>query len=202
VESALDQTYPNVEVIAVDDGSSDDSLNALHPYRDRITIIAKENRGQASCYSAGVSASSGDVVLFLDADDYLRPECIERALRHWSEDVSKLHFYLAVVDSDGKPIRATVPSGRLANEEALEMMRLFGSYCGPPASGNLFSAAFLRKILPLQNETKLTHSADSVPILSAPFLDGLSECPKPSGSIAVTRWPIPAPEFSSKRAAY
>ncbi len=170
VESALQQTYPNTEVIVVDDGSTDDSLRLLEPYLDRVQLIAKENGGQASCYNAGFLRCSGNVVLFLDADDYLTPECIERVLRHWTDSVSKAHFYLAVVDEHSKPIGAVVPSGRIANADgALRMMNLFGSYAAPPASGNIFSAAFLRKILPFQNETELVHSADAVPIYAAPY---------------------------------
>ena len=140
VDSALNQTYPDIEVVVVDDGSKDNSLQILESYGNRIKLIAKENGGQASCYSAGFSQCSGELVLFLDADDYLRPECIERVLRHWTPGVSKAHFYLAVVDADANPLGAIVPSGRLADTEALKMMALFGSYCAPPASGNLFSA--------------------------------------------------------------
>ena len=108
-------------------------------------------------------------MLFLDADDYLLPKCIERVLQLWTHGVSKAHFYLAVVDADANPLGTVVPSGRLADTEALEMMHLFGSYCGPPGSGNLFSAHFLKKILPLKNEAELVHSADSVPIYAAPY---------------------------------
>ena len=169
VDSALNQTHPDIEVVVVDDGSEDNSLKILESYGNRIKLIAKENGGQASCYSAGFSQCSGDLVLFLDADDYLRPECIERVVRHWTPGVSKAHFYLAVVDADANPFWAIVPSGRLADGEALEMMGLFGSYCAPPASGNLFSAGFLKQILPLKNEAELVHSADAVPIFAAPY---------------------------------
>ncbi|MEJ7607358.1 MAG: glycosyltransferase family 2 protein [Bryobacteraceae bacterium] len=170
VESALQQTHTNTEVIVVDDGSTDDSLKVLQAFAGRIQVIAKENGGQASCYKAGFSQCSGDVVLFLDADDYLQPECLTRVLANWTDAVSKAHFYLTVVDGEANPIGAVVPSGRISDgAEALHMMKLFGAYCSPPASGNLFSAAFLRKILPLRNEDELVHSADAVPILAAPY---------------------------------
>lgn len=169
VESALRQTYPQVEVIVVDDGSTDDSLSRLEPYRGRVLVIAKENGGQGSCYSAGFSRCSGDVVMFLDADDYLSPHCIERVVRAWTDKTSKAHFYLAMVDGEKRALGARMPSGRLAASEALDMMGLFGSYCSPPGSGNVFSAAFLRTILPFKNERELVHSADSVPIFAAPY---------------------------------
>jgi glycosyltransferase involved in cell wall biosynthesis len=169
VESALNQTHPNTEVVVVDDGSTDNSLKILESYGNRITLIAKENGGQASCYSAGLSQCSGELVLFLDADDYLRPECIERVLQHWTPTVSKAHFYLAVVDADAKPLWRVVPAGRLADGEALKMMRLFGCYSAPPASGNVFSSAFLKEIFPIRNERELIYGADTIPIFAAPY---------------------------------
>jgi len=169
VESALNQTYPEVEVIVVDDGSTDDSLERLEQYRDRILIVAKENGGQGSCYGAGFSRCSGDIVLFLDADDHLSSQCIEQVVRVWSKKVSKAHFYMAIVDAENRPLGSRIPSGRLAASDAPNMMRLFGSYCSPPGSGNAFSAAFLRTILPFPNESELAHSADAVPIFAAPY---------------------------------
>ncbi|HEY5706873.1 MAG TPA: glycosyltransferase [Terrimicrobiaceae bacterium] len=169
VNSALAQTYADVEVIVVDDGSTDDSLERMKPYHGRVVVIAKENGGQGSCYGAGFLRCTGDIVIFLDADDYLSPRCIERVVQVWREKVAKVHFYLDMVDAEGRLLESRMPSGRLASYDALKMMRLFGSYCSPPGSGNVFSAAFLRTVLPFRNERELVHSADAVPIFSAPY---------------------------------
>jgi glycosyltransferase involved in cell wall biosynthesis len=59
------------EVIVVDDGSTDDSRRIISGYGDRVTPVFKENGGQASAFNAGFAASRGDVIIFLDADDYL-----------------------------------------------------------------------------------------------------------------------------------
>ena len=77
VESALDQTVPAHEVIICDDGSTDDLEGALAPYRDRITLIHKENGGGASALNAAASAASGDFVVVLDSDDTYEPERLE-----------------------------------------------------------------------------------------------------------------------------
>lgn len=69
VESALAQTYPNVEVIVVDDGSEDDTSGALSAYQGKIEYIRKPNGGAGSARNAGVRASSGEWVGFLDDDD-------------------------------------------------------------------------------------------------------------------------------------
>ena len=73
VDSALRQTHPDVEVIVVDDGSRDDSLLLLQQYGAAITLIAKDNGGPGSAYNAGFERASGELVIFLDADDWLHP---------------------------------------------------------------------------------------------------------------------------------
>jgi hypothetical protein len=69
IESALAQTYPNVEVIVVDDGSTDNSREVIACYADRVKVVAKENGGQASAFNSGFAASHGEIVFFLDSDD-------------------------------------------------------------------------------------------------------------------------------------
>ncbi|WP_108663651.1 glycosyltransferase family 2 protein [Acuticoccus kandeliae] len=70
VESALAQTGAWNEIIVVDDGSTDNSLEILKAYGSRIRIIAQDNHGQASAINAGVAASRGEFIAFLDADDW------------------------------------------------------------------------------------------------------------------------------------
>ena len=69
IESAIAQTYQNIEIIVVDDGSSDNSLEEIRRFGDRVRVVAKANGGQASAFNAGFTASQGDILCFLDADD-------------------------------------------------------------------------------------------------------------------------------------
>lgn len=76
LESALSQTYDNLEVIVCDDGSTDNSRDIIEGYcrRDaRVRLIAKENGGQASGFNAAFAASTGQLICFLDSDDIFRP---------------------------------------------------------------------------------------------------------------------------------
>jgi GT2 family glycosyltransferase len=74
VESALAQTLPAHEIIVVDDGSTDATVDRLAPYRDRIVYIRQENRGLPAALNAGAHAASGEFVAILDADDAYEPE--------------------------------------------------------------------------------------------------------------------------------
>lgn len=76
VESALAQTYPAVEVIVVDDGSTDATQAVLAPYRSRITILHQANRGPAAARNAGLRVARGAYLLFLDSDDLLVPASV------------------------------------------------------------------------------------------------------------------------------
>src|ERR1019366_560992 len=73
IDSALSQTYPNTEVIVVDDGSSDDSRDIIATYGERIIPILKHNGGQASAFNAGFAASNGLWIHLLDSDDIFLP---------------------------------------------------------------------------------------------------------------------------------
>lgn len=82
IESALAQTHPNVEVIVVDDGSTDDSLQHIQKFADRIKIITQVNSGACVARNVGFEASSGDWIKYLDGDDILFNECIEQQVTH------------------------------------------------------------------------------------------------------------------------
>lgn len=78
VESILGQTYPEVEIIVVNDGSTDDTLSRLARYRGRTRIISQKNAGPAAARNRGIAAATGELVAFLDSDDVWLPEKLER----------------------------------------------------------------------------------------------------------------------------
>ena len=83
VESVLTQTYKNIQIILVDDGSTDNSGKICDEYAlkdNRIKVIHKQNGGLSSARNAGAEASSGEYILFLDGDDYLRCDAVEVCL--------------------------------------------------------------------------------------------------------------------------
>ena len=78
LESCLSQTYQSIEIIVVDDGSPDDVVGAVKPFGRKVRLIQQENRGLSSARNTGLSEARGEFVKFLDADDWLLPECLDR----------------------------------------------------------------------------------------------------------------------------
>jgi len=162
VNSALNQTYARVEIIVVDDGSTDNSREIIAEYGNRIISVLKENGGQASAFNAGFAVSKGDIVIFLDADDVLLPETAQEVVKIWEPKLSKVQWRLQLVNEKLQLLPQTwppkwqsMPSGDL--RPAILRWRYYPS---PPTSGNAFSRWLLEKILPMP-EREWRIAADS-----------------------------------------
>ncbi len=82
IQSALTQTWPNKEIIVVNDGSGDQTLEAASPFESRCCkVVSQENRGASSARNRALSLAQGDFIQWLDADDLLAPDKIERQLQ-------------------------------------------------------------------------------------------------------------------------
>ena len=81
IQSALDQTWNDIEIIVVDDGSTDQSRGVIASFGDRIRHEFGPNRGGASARNRGLELARGEWIQFLDADDVLLPDCIEGKLQ-------------------------------------------------------------------------------------------------------------------------
>ena len=81
IKSALNQIYSNIEIIAVDDGSTDNSLKILKKYSNRIKIIQKQNGGTASALNLGIKQMSGEWFKWLSQDDILYPNAIDELIK-------------------------------------------------------------------------------------------------------------------------
>jgi len=108
IESALNQTFKDIEIIAVNDGSNDGSLNILRRFSDKIKIISKSNGGAGSALNAGIKIASGEWIKRLDADDVLYPNCVEdlilEAERLENKTQTILYANYDHSDSDGRII--------------------------------------------------------------------------------------------------
>lgn len=82
IDSVLSQSFQNFEIIVVDDGSKDATRQAVEPYLSdpRVHYLYQENRGPSKAKNTGAMVSRGDYLAFLDADDFLAPDALERML--------------------------------------------------------------------------------------------------------------------------
>ncbi|HET9985398.1 MAG TPA: glycosyltransferase [Longimicrobiales bacterium] len=182
IDSALAQTRAAGEVIVVDDGSTDASRDVIASYGDRVRPLFKENGGQASALNAGFAACRGDAVLFLDADDALRPTALEAVAGVWRDGVAKVQFPLEVVDRDGRPLGYRAPKAPMPSGDVSATVLAVGVYPSPPTSGNVFSRRALERLMPMA-ETHL--SPDGHLIQASALLGDVVTIPEPLGAFRV-----------------
>jgi glycosyltransferase involved in cell wall biosynthesis len=164
IDSALGQSWGAVEVIVVDDGSTDNSRDVICRYGERVRSVFKANGGQASALNAGFALGRGDAVIFLDADDVLLPMAAERAAAVFAArpETAKVQYRMKVIDAQGRATGEIRPAPRLALVSGDLRQQAVGFPFDLPwaaMSANAFSAAVLRQIMPIPAELYI-HGAD------------------------------------------
>lgn len=151
IECALGQTYANKEVVVVNDGSSDDSLEVISRYLARITLVDQHNQGSIAAYSNGFARTTGDVVIFLDADDLLEPDALTRVAAAWSPACAKVQYDLRIIDGEGRDLGRRFCNFGTGYDAARvrAAFRLTGTYRWPVTAGNAYSRWFVEALLPL-----------------------------------------------------
>lgn len=115
IESALGQTYGSVEVVVVDDGSTDASRAVMERYGGAIRPVFRPHLGQAAAFNAAVAAASGAVLFFLDADDLCEPRRVEEVMAVLQETdpavqgAALLFHPQRMCDARGNPIKKVFP---------------------------------------------------------------------------------------------
>lgn len=85
VDSCLRQSYRNIEIIVVDDGSIDNSVAVLKSYGEKITLIQQPNQGVSVARNTGINVSKGDFLIFLDSDDWISDDLVENHIRTFNK---------------------------------------------------------------------------------------------------------------------
>lgn len=102
LDSVFAQTYPNIEVIVVNDGSTDDSELALAPYRERIVYIWQENAGVSVARNTAIRHAGGELIAFLDADDMWTPDKLDvQFFRIQETGAGLVHCNVTYIDDGG-----------------------------------------------------------------------------------------------------
>jgi glycosyltransferase involved in cell wall biosynthesis len=181
IESALNQTYSNIELIICDDGSTDDSVRIIEEYQrkdSRLHLIAKKNGGQASGFNAAYAASRGELIALLDSDDTFLPNKVERIVADFQAHPDSgfgLHRVIRMSADRRRqgvwPLSAPLPVGwrgdsLLAEGGIIPYM--------PPTSGLSFHRDVAERMFPLSVEPILVSCPDQLITRLAPLLTSIT----------------------------
>jgi glycosyltransferase involved in cell wall biosynthesis len=180
IASALNQTYDRVEVIVVDDGSTDESRSVIEGYGKEILAVFKSNGGQASAFNDGFARSSGEVICLLDADDLFLPSKVQTIVDAYRDaEVGWCFHPVQAVDALAKPIcgpfYVRYTDGRC--DFRTEYRNGKPIFWAPPTSGLTFRRNLLQRLLPMPLHIRIT--SDNYLTFCAPaFTPGfyVSEC--------------------------
>lgn len=186
IDSALAQSYPDTEVVVVDDASQDHSREIIQSYGNRVVPVLQErNGGQGAAFNAGFRACRGDVVLFLDADDWLYPHAVTRVVAALSPGVAQVQFRLHLVDGNGRHIDLLpAPEVKFDDGDVVPILLRRGRYENTVTSGNAFARTTLSAILPVP-EKEFQISADGYLVTVAPFCGRIVSIDEPLGAYVV-----------------
>lgn len=180
IDSALGQTWPTVQVVVVDDGSTDESPLIMQTYGDAITAVYKENGGQASGVNVGLPLLTGEVAILLDSDDVLESTAIEKTIGFFADpDVVKVGWPFTIIDEYG------VPTGEIRNRGLPDGdLRRNALRVGPAShftsahSGNFWRRSFLDAVAPF-DEVDFRNVVDSYLFTFSPFFGTIRAYPEP-----------------------
>ena len=152
VESIVNQTYQNLEIILVDDGSPDNCPKVCDEWAEkdsRIKVIHKENDGLANARNSGIKICTGDYVMFVDSDDWIETDMVEFLYNLSVEnnaDVSRCGFYYNYEDADRQDICESDTSLKRPSRNELIKELACGSHVSGVAWNKLYTAEILKCI--------------------------------------------------------
>jgi glycosyltransferase involved in cell wall biosynthesis len=163
IESALNQTYGQTEVIVVDDGSTDHSDRVLAQYADRVQVIQQPNGGQAAAFNRGFVESRGAIICFLDADDLFAPDKVAQVVAALQPhpDLGWCFHPVTLWEIQTDTRRDSPGTGTTAGRYDLRSVMRQGKLTGHipinlVTSGLCFRRSLLQQLLPMPEVIRIT----------------------------------------------
>jgi len=178
IESALAVDWPDKEVIAVDDASTDDSRNVIEGVRGRVAAYFRPKSHQLGAHMFGFERSTGAIIIFLDSDDLLEPEVMQEVAKVWRPGISKVQYRMNLIDATGTQLGSAIPQFP-PKDDPEKLRRIFlrtMAYITPPGSGNAYSRDFVRNVFAFGPTIP---QSDAVLLTIAPILGDILTIRKP-----------------------
>jgi glycosyltransferase involved in cell wall biosynthesis len=185
IESALAVDWPDKEVIVVDDASTDDSRNVIDNFRGKVAAYFRPKSYQLGAHMFGFEQSTGDVIIFLDADDLLEPEVMKEVARVWRPGVSKVQYRMNLIDATGAQLGTAIPQFPLTDDME-KLRRTFlrtMTYTTPPGSGNAYSRDFVQIAFAMAPAT--IPESDAVLLTLAPMMGDILTIRRPLARVRI-----------------
>lgn len=147
IQSVLAQTYPNVEYILVDGGSTDGSLAIIERYADRLKAwISEPDRGQTDAINKGFAMAEGDILAWINSDDTYEPQAVAEAVAFLQDnpDVGLVYGDARLIGADGQEL------GRFPARQT-DYERLLQGYVHIPQQSSFFRGSLWRRLGPLDS---------------------------------------------------
>ena len=151
IDSALNQTYLETEVVVVDDGSDDESRSIIESYGKSVVSVFKENGGHSSAINAGFAVCHGDIVCPLDSDDVFATNKVACVVDAWRScpEATLVYHQLQTVDAETVPKGRPWPIATWHGDIRRKIKHTGGWWPRPTTSGLCFSRSYLERVLPM-----------------------------------------------------
>jgi glycosyltransferase involved in cell wall biosynthesis len=166
IESVLNQTYSNFELIVVDDGSTDNSSKIIELYKNTLISIFQKNAGQGAAFNAGIARSKGEIICFLDSDDYFYKDKLAKVVTAFEKHPNwvQISHGRTSVDANGSIIGR---DPRFFNQgDVRHLLLQWGKYAWAVTSALAYRRSVLDSVMPLP---KRPRGGDTYLTATVPF---------------------------------